>query len=115
MTSRLTKPINRVAAFAPYTWKHPVSMLRIVRPFEAAGIQLVPGVQDGIVHPEAALQADAVLIQREFPGYSKGTLNRILAIARQAGKPVIYDTDDLLFDLPQPVDIMRLRARQCCG
>lgn len=75
-------------------------MLRIVRPFEAAGIQLLPGVQDGIIHPEAALEADALLIQREFPGYSNGTLNQILKIARQAGKPVIYDTDDLLLDLP---------------
>jgi processive 1,2-diacylglycerol beta-glucosyltransferase len=94
----IRKPAT-VVAYTPYSREHAVTWLRIVRPLQAAGIQLLHGSEGGI-HPELVSQAEAVIIQREFPGYSSGSYDQIIQRARAEGKPVIYETDDLLLELP---------------
>jgi glycosyltransferase involved in cell wall biosynthesis len=44
--------------------------------------------------------ADIVIVQREFPGMCKELYSDILQKCRAEGKPVVYETDDLLFDVP---------------
>lgn len=99
--------LRKLAAYVPYPWHHPVTMLRVVRPYEQAGIEVLHGCENGRVDPQLILQADAVLIQREFPAYALGggdaseIFEHILQLAHHAGKPVIYEIDDLLLELPE--------------
>lgn len=91
--------IERVVAYSTYAWGHALTTLRIIRPLEQAGIHLIQGNQGDDIHPELVSQADAVLIQREFPDYAKH-YNEIIKLARSEAKPVIYEIDDLLLELP---------------
>ncbi len=96
--------IRSVAAFAPYPWRHPVSTLRVVEPLKQAGIQLLYGSDAGQNHLDPSHlnrllgQAEAVLFQREFPAYAD-EYAWIAGQARARGKLVIYEIDDLLFEL----------------
>ena len=98
--------IRSVAAFAPYPWRHPVSTLRVVEPLKQAGIQLLYGSDAGQNHLDPSRlnrllgQAEAVLFQRELPVYADDYA-WIAGQARARGKLVIYEIDDLLFELSQ--------------
>ncbi len=63
--------------------------------FQAAGLQLINGGKD----PQLASMADAVLFQREFPR-NLHLYDEIVATTRLADKFILYEIDDLLFDLP---------------
>jgi len=81
---RLVSPLEALADDVDYAWgvsytQNPLFRRRIIR---TAFLEF----------------ADIVIVQRTFPQKRTVTaLKRILS----SGKPVIYDTDDLLFDLPQ--------------
>ncbi len=74
-------------------------MVRLGSPYRAAGIRLIEGNQDGQIFPERVSQADLVLIQRDFPVYYQA-YQQILSLANLQAKPVVYDIDDLLLQLP---------------
>ena len=94
------QPIRSVVVYSPYQWEHALVTLRIARPLQQAGVQLVHGNQSMDIHPETVSQADAVLLQREFPENLE-VYEQILVRARAEKKPVIYEIDDLLFELPE--------------
>ncbi|MBN2148045.1 MAG: glycosyltransferase, partial [Anaerolineales bacterium] len=94
------QPIRSVVVYSPYQREHALVTLRIARPLQQAGVQLVHGNQSMDIHPEYVSQADAVLLQREFPENLE-VYEQILARARAEKKPVIYEIDDLLFELPE--------------
>lgn len=75
-------------------------MLRVSRPLEEAGVEVIHGSDTGVVWPETIQQADAILIQREFPEHAGNGYERIVQQAREASKPIIYEIDDLLLDIP---------------
>jgi glycosyltransferase involved in cell wall biosynthesis len=50
-------------------------------------------------HPGLVDQADIVIIQRDFPRFEQ-QYEDVMAAARSSGKPVVYEIDDLIFDLP---------------
>ena len=98
----MTEQLKTVAAFVSYPWQHAVTWLRIARPLAAAGIEILQGSDPaaGIIRPELVSKADAVVIQREFPAYSGTAYAQIVQRARSEHKPLIYEIDDLLLELP---------------
>ncbi|MCS7055083.1 MAG: glycosyltransferase [Thermoflexales bacterium] len=79
-------------------------MLRVVKPLVAAGFEFVRGNewngQKTLIRSELVEQADVIFIQRDFAIYAE-EYDAVVARARSAGKPIVYDIDDLLFDLPE--------------
>lgn len=92
--------VRSAVVFSPYPWEHVLVTLRITRPLEQAGIQVIHGNECMDIHPEAVSQADAVVIQREFPENLE-VYEQIVGRARAERKPVIYEIDDQLFELPE--------------
>ena len=86
-------------AFSTNTWASPLAHLRILCPANYAGIQVLQGSQEGQIFTEKIAQAGLVWMQRDFPRHGKA-YEHILSLARQQGKPLIYDLDDLLLELP---------------
>jgi hypothetical protein len=77
-----------------------LATLRYRAAAEVLGWQIVLG-KEGVdtVFPERVQQADVVLIPRDFPRFFE-PFRQVLAEARRAGKPVVYDLDDLLLAIP---------------
>jgi glycosyltransferase involved in cell wall biosynthesis len=88
-----------IVAFTAYAWNHALVMLRIVRPLQQAGLKLIHGNELDKVYPERVSLADIVLIQRDFPRFTN-EYQQVMARARLEGKPVVYEIDDLLLELP---------------
>jgi len=91
-----------IAAYTAYPWENVLPILRILGPAEQAGLHVIRGNECGSqeVSLEAVSIADIVVIQRDFPRYTEA-YEQIVARAHAEGKPVIYDIDDLLLDLPE--------------
>ena len=91
------------AAYAADPWESACPVLRLSGPCEVADIALLQGAGwDGEtleVRPELVDQADLVVVQRDFPRFAEGYA-QVIERARRLGKPVVYDLDDLLYDLP---------------
>ncbi len=92
--------MRTVVGYVPYNWDHAVSILRIVRPLEHIGVQVIQGNLFGDIHPDSVSLGDVIVIQREFPDYTK-QYEQIVARARAEGKAVVYEIDDLLLELPE--------------
>lgn len=80
------------------TWS-PCPQIRLIRPF--AHLQdeweLIWGIRDGKLQTDAIDTADLILLHRFTPGLLPiESLQAIFAL----GKPVIYESDDLLNDIP---------------
>lgn len=89
-------------------------VLRIIEPARAAGnVELLWGAQsDGVnyaIHDDAMDAADLVLFQRYFPMQETWPL---VAKALGSGKPVVYDLDDQLLDVPA-AHPLRGKLEQC--
>ena len=89
----------RVVAYASNAWDTALGVLRIVSPFQNAGIDLVRGNFGDLAYPEYVSQGDLVLIQRDYPRYHT-VYRRIIDQAHALVKPVVFDLDDLLLELP---------------
>jgi glycosyltransferase involved in cell wall biosynthesis len=89
-----------VVAFTAYAWDHALVVLRIVGPLQQAGLRLIHGNELDLVYPERVSLGDVILIQRDFPRFTH-QYQEILTRARAEGKPVIYEIDDLLLELPE--------------
>lgn len=74
--------------------------LRLIGPLQSAGINVIDGMANKKSVYEYITQADVVVIQRDFPGKFED-YQKIVEIAKQEGKPIIFDLDDLLFFLPK--------------
>lgn len=79
-------------------------VVRLVSPAQRAGWGLIRGAEwvNGAlnVYPERVAQADVVVITRDFPARAV-ECQQVIGEARAQGKPVIYETDDLLLELPE--------------
>jgi glycosyltransferase involved in cell wall biosynthesis len=78
--------------------------VRLVSPARRLGWKLVQGAEwlDGVlqVFPERVAQADVVVITRDFPT-RVDEYRQVIAEAQRQAKPVVYETDDLLLELPE--------------
>lgn len=88
--------LKSVVFYHAYEDAYAIEYLRVTAPFRAAGMKVIDGGND----PKLAGQADAVIFQREFPR-NLPLYDQIVSHARTAGKVVLYEIDDLLFDLPE--------------
>ncbi len=79
-------------------WESALPILRYREAARMTGIKAMPGNHGPQVDFSLIDQADLVLIQRDFPRFTRAW-GEILLRARQQGKPVVYETDDLLFEL----------------
>jgi len=100
----LTASSPVIVHYAADVWGHVCPEIRLTAPAEQAGLTVIHGNEfDGhaIRVVEGALeQADVVYFQRDFPRHAE-IYRPLLEQARRLGKPVIYDLDDLLMDLPE--------------
>ncbi|MGE5224768.1 MAG: hypothetical protein ACM3PY_20220, partial [Omnitrophica WOR_2 bacterium] len=87
-------------AFTTSPWKHALVEYRLRGPLESCGIRLIQGNEYEQVAVERVLQAELVVIQRDFPRYWQA-YRQVIQAARAQGKPILYDLDDLLFELPE--------------
>lgn len=93
------KSLKTIVVYTRAPWENALVKLRITAPAELAGINVLNGKEGGTYHPELVTQADIVVIQRDFPLNWKAYKN-VLDIANTNNKPVIYEMDDLLLDMP---------------
>ncbi|MCS7249107.1 MAG: glycosyltransferase [Anaerolineales bacterium] len=77
----------------------PMGHLRLVSPLSSAGIEIVRGVYANQTVPEQVLKGDIVVIQRHFPMLYK-YYRKIIGLARQTNRPIVYEIDDWLLGLP---------------
>jgi GT2 family glycosyltransferase/glycosyltransferase involved in cell wall biosynthesis len=63
------------------------------------GINVIEGKENGQIFPERVSLGDLVVIQRDFARDFRN-YEKILKQAHLLNKPIIYDLDDLLFQLP---------------
>ncbi len=96
----LTEKAITLVAYTSDAWDSAVPVIRLVAPARRAGVMLIRGNEGEHVAPERVSLADAVVIQRDFPRHIEACA-AVLAQARVQGKPVIYDLDDLLFEIPE--------------
>ena len=91
-----------VAIYAADRWEHVCPQVRTLGPLEGGPVRAVRGNwwEEGVlrVDPGRVDEAALVLIQRDFPRHAECA--EVIARARQEGKPVLYELDDLLTELP---------------
>ncbi len=91
---------GRVVGFTAYPWNHALTHIRLQAPIQQAGMQLLRGNDYERVYLEKIALADLVVIQRDFPRWTTA-YQQVIACARAASKPVVYEIDDLLLELPE--------------
>jgi len=77
-----------------------MAYLRLTAPFRQADVRLINGIQNGRVVSELVREGDVVIVQREFPKRFD-EYQEVVRAARQEGKPLVFELDDLLFFLPE--------------
>lgn len=92
-----------VVAFTADQWEHVCPTIRILAPLRYAGLEVIRGNEwvDGEIrfHLDRLREADAVLVQRDFARYRE-VFAEIVARTREQRKPLVFDIDDLLVELP---------------
>jgi hypothetical protein len=89
-----------VAVFTNSLRYEAVPELRLFGPLSLAGYKVIYGNE--LINPDKKIDlrgVDFVTIQRDFPRHW-GAYNDLMLAARHAFIPVIYDIDDLLWELP---------------
>jgi glycosyltransferase involved in cell wall biosynthesis len=94
----------RVVAYLADRWEHVCPILRLLDPAELEGHRIIQGSiwkeGDFQVFPERVANGDIVIIQRNFPSFSD-EYEQVITQAHSLGKPVVYELDDLLSELPE--------------
>lgn len=117
--------IRTLVLYTADVWGSACPILRVVGPAQQLGWQVIQG-NEWQPQPqrlvwlslEAIAAADVVVIQRDFPRYVEAYA-QVMAAARAADKPVVYELDDILLETPaehpfawyyDPVRLRLLRA-----
>ena len=93
------RPLRTVVLYSADPWDSALPVLRVRGPAEVMGVTVVQGNTGADVAPERVSQADLVIVQRDFPRFD-GAWEAVAARARAEDKPVVYELDDLLLELP---------------
>jgi processive 1,2-diacylglycerol beta-glucosyltransferase len=100
--------LDSVVAYTLAPWESALAMLRIVGPIEAAKIRLIRGINDELISTKELPQADIALIQRDFAKL-RSEYEKILLQSKKGNKPIVFDLDDLLLELPNNHPDMNLK------
>jgi len=95
-----TRKPTAIAVYTVASWDHPLVKLRITGPAEFAELRVMRGNEGPQIQPEFVSQSDIVIIQRDFPRFWQG-YQQVIQLARQYGKPVVFEIDDLLLRMPE--------------
>jgi glycosyltransferase involved in cell wall biosynthesis len=90
--------LRRLVLFSADPWNSALPILRVRGPAEAAGVAVIQGNDGDVVWPERVTDGDLIVIQRDFPRFR--AFETVLSAARAASTPIVYESDDLLFDVP---------------
>ncbi len=96
----MSMPDMTVVVYTNVAWEHALAWLRYRAPLDMLGWRVLRGNQGVHVSPELAAQADIVLIQRGFP-QNYAAFSAVLQTARAHGRPVLYEIDDWLPEMPE--------------
>jgi len=95
--------MTRIVLYTADWWGHVCPVIRVLSPASRLGFEVLQGGHwEGgqfLVQPEMVLNADIVVIQRDFPRFIK-FYEQVMEVARKNRKPVIYEIDDWLLELP---------------
>jgi glycosyltransferase involved in cell wall biosynthesis len=86
--------------FTASPWGSACPVLRIHFPAKYAGIRVLAGNDGENTFLDRLSSADLVIVQRDYPRYRQ-SFRAIVAAARQHGIPMVYESDDLLHELPE--------------
>jgi glycosyltransferase involved in cell wall biosynthesis len=92
-------PDLRVIGFSR-SWHSACQYLRLLSPVKAAGFDFKAVSLHDDLQNEVA-NCDLVFITRQFPADEPEAYDKIVVLARANNKSVMYETDDLLIDLPK--------------
>jgi glycosyltransferase involved in cell wall biosynthesis len=92
----------RLALYTTDNWDTASAHIRLIGPanFSSSNIKILDGCHAS-TFPDLKffIQADAIVIQRDFPRHADMYFS-LIQWAKQNDKPVIYETDDILYNLP---------------
>lgn len=92
-----------IAQYAADVWEHVCPLIRVAEPARQAGWTVLRGNEwtqgQMKAYPERVEQAGLVVIQRDFPRHT-AAYEAVIETARRLGRPVLYELDDLLLELP---------------
>jgi processive 1,2-diacylglycerol beta-glucosyltransferase len=88
-----------LALFTPQPPEHALPILRVSAAAAAAGLQVDHQRSGHGADPGAAATNDLVIIQRDLPRDER-LYTEVVRQARAAKRPVVYEIDDLLMELP---------------
>ena len=96
--------LNKLVLFDADQWGSACPVLRVTGPAAALGWEVVRGNtwSEGVLRTfstEAVASAQLVVIQRDFPRH-EAAYAAVVAAARANRKPVLYELDDLLTEIP---------------
>ncbi|MEN6481045.1 MAG: hypothetical protein ABFD29_02575 [Anaerolineaceae bacterium] len=77
-----------------------LAVLRLLGPANHLGLRVIRGVENGLVHVDKVREGDIVVLQRDFCR-DLDSYTQIIELAHKLEKPVVFDLDDLLFELPE--------------
>jgi glycosyltransferase involved in cell wall biosynthesis len=90
--------LKSIILFTADPWESAMPALRILRPAYHVNLPVLQGYDQSQVYTDRIAQTDLVVIERDFPRI-EGFLE-VIAEARRLNKPIVYETDDMLFEVP---------------
>lgn len=91
--------LNSIILFTADPWESAMPILRVTGPAIASNVEVIRGNEGNRVYADRIAQSDLVIIQRHFPSLPE--YDEIISKARRLKKPVVFEMDDLLFELPE--------------
>jgi glycosyltransferase involved in cell wall biosynthesis len=99
--SNMDQPaVRKVAVFSIANPEHAIASLRLITPLSEAGIENSWRMPNQEYEAELLSDCDLVIIQRDFPRFVHQYI-QIHSDAYRLGIPVIFEIDDLLWELPE--------------
>ena len=90
--------LTSLVLFTADPWESAMPALRVIKPAQLANVHVLCGYDRNRVYPERIAPADLVVIQRDFPRIPG--FQEVVAEARWLKKPIVYEIDDMLFEIP---------------
>lgn len=99
---RNSNPIDLIKSIVFYSNndEDAAAINRLLGSARQSGLKVIQGVEQGKVQVDAALNGDIIVIQRDFCR-DLDSYEQILSLAHAKKKPVVFDLDELLFELPE--------------
>jgi glycosyltransferase involved in cell wall biosynthesis len=91
--------LKSIILFTADPWESAMPQLRVIRPAYHAKITVICGYDRTSIFKDRIGQADLVVIERDFPRIQGFT--EVIAEARRLNKPIVYEIDDMLFEIPE--------------